>query len=139
MMDNFIEYVERHNEKIIWFWPNDPLVHLYITFGCNQLENVKNVVRIIHYWLNPLGAFDTHYLSYNLYDVDKITQRVVNEGKTTLMEYTIDPSILVYDYEKIKEKCGHYEEELIQKCLHPKRMARHLYEYNYDILCDEYY
>jgi len=134
---NCIEYVEKYNQQIIWFWLSDCVVHLYIKVECNQLEELKNVGTIVWYWLNHFGAFETGYLSYN--EMDTITQRIVQSGKMNVIEYTIDPSILVYNYEKMKEKCEHYDEELYQKCLHPRRVAKYLELYNYDILCDEYY
>jgi hypothetical protein len=37
----------------------------------------------------------------------------------------------------MKEKTSLYKEELIQMCLHPKRFAKYLYEYNYDLGTDD--
>jgi|AntAceMinimDraft_1070359.scaffolds.fasta_scaffold16165_3 hypothetical protein len=136
---NRIEYVDKY--AITWVWLNDAVVHLYVKLGCNQINDLKNVGWVVHYWLNQFGVFETGYLNRSIcdYDVDKITQGIVQSGKMIVLEYTIDPSIIVYDYDKIKEKCERYDEELIQKCLHPRRFAKHLDLYNYDILCDEYY
>jgi hypothetical protein len=38
------------------------------------------------------------------------------------------PSMLDYDYEKIKTRCNIYKEELIQKTMHPSRIQKYLFD-----------
>jgi hypothetical protein len=36
------------------------------------------------------------------------------------------PSMLDYDYEKIKTRCNIYKEEIIQKTMHPSKIQKYL-------------
>lgn len=67
--------------------------------------------------------------------------------KENIPKYKIDmnwlsknPCIFEIDYDAIKEKTKIeiFEEELMQKCYHPKRLINYLYNYNYDIGDDIY-
>ena len=49
-----------------------------------------------------------------------------------------NPAIFEIDYAKLKERIEPFEEELIQKCMHPNRLEKYLEEYNYDIGEDAY-
>ncbi len=60
-----------------------------------------------------------------------------NLDKITWREFSSNPSIFAYDYDAMKENTSLYKEELIQMCLHPKRFAKYLYEYNYDLGTDD--
>jgi hypothetical protein len=102
-----------------------------------DIENSKddNIWNNLSFNPNPNAI---HLIEQNL---DKLTSNcwwrlTRNPNAIHLLEknpYKIDlgmlvrvPSMLDYDYEKIKTRCNIYKEQLIQKTMHPSRIQKYL-------------
>jgi hypothetical protein len=63
-----------------------------------------------------------------------------NQNKIDLIELlNSNPSIIDYDYKKMKQITSSFNEELIQKVFHPSRVEYYLLNYNYNIGIEEYW
>ena len=62
-----------------------------------------------------------------------------NQDKIYWNEFSTNPSIFIYDYEKIKERFSELGEEIIAKALHPKRIFRLIEEYGEDEIYNTYF
>jgi hypothetical protein len=53
--------------------------------------------------------------------------------------FSMNPSIISYDYELLRNKNIDLKEEIIAKALHPKRILRLIDEYDEDLIYDIYF
>jgi hypothetical protein len=62
-----------------------------------------------------------------------------NNEKINWDELSSNPSIITYDYEKIKQNFEELTEEIIAKALHPKRIFRLIEEYGEEEIYNIYF
>jgi hypothetical protein len=62
-----------------------------------------------------------------------------NQDKIDWNGLAFNPSIFIYDYEKIKKNFEVLGEEIIAKALHPKRIFRLIQEYGEDEVYNNYF
>ena len=72
-------------------------------------------------------------MNYNAMDILK-----ENQSKINWPSVSGNIGIFEIDYQELKERIKPFREELMQTCFHPDKLARFLYEYNYDIGEDIY-
>jgi len=114
---NALCILEEYPEKINWF----------------RLSSNPNAIHILE---KNLDKVDWRNLSRNHRAIELLEQ---NQDKIDWDKLVYNNSILVYDYDAMKQATSVFHEELIQKVLHPRRLMKYLKEYNYDIACEEYY
>ncbi len=154
-----VSILEANPHQIYWsvLRRNPNAIHLFEKNGLppqpfDEILVSSNVSAIVEWGVEYLSNSDWRYLSMNPDVIDLLENNLdkVHWGqfsrnpnamgilekhldKIAWSEFSTNPSIFAYDYDAMKEKTSLYKEELIQRCLHPKRFAKYLYEYNYDL------
>ena len=62
-----------------------------------------------------------------------------NQHEINWEEFSKNPSIFTYDYEKMRNFKLELNEEIIAKALHPKRIFRLIEEYGEEVVYDIYF
>ncbi|ADX06208.1 hypothetical protein 162300058 [Organic Lake phycodnavirus 2] len=106
-----ISYLEQHDDDIEW----------------GALSSNPNAIHILE---KNLDKVDWRNLSRNHRAIELLEQ---NQDKIDWDKLVYNNSILVYDYDAMKQATSIFYEELIQKVLHPRRLLYYLENYDYDI------
>ena len=88
-------------------------------------------------WIN-INDINYKYLSSNPHPA-AIELFKDNQDKIDWDGFSLNSSIFIYDYEKIKKNFEELGEEIIAKALHPKRIFRLIEEYGEDEVYNNYF
>ena len=107
---NAIHILEKNLDKINWqFLSTNTNIHKIEILNKN-LEDYKYLIS----W----------YLLCGNYNAIHIIEK--NKDKINWINISENPSIFELDYERLKQRCAIFKEELIQKVMHPSRIQKYL-------------
>ena len=105
------------------------------------------------FWTTFISAHSGNDLSISKEIIDLLEEYINKGHKVDRLDsdsLSLNNAIFILDTEKMKKQINNknfdengnllesFAEELIQKSLHPDRVKKYLFEFNYDLLEDEY-
>lgn len=118
----------------------------------NMINENRNP-KVIELLRNNPAKVNLYHLSSNPITIDLLEEYIQKGHKVELLNYynlSLNNSIFTLDTEKMKKQINKkkydengdlsksFAEELVQKTLHPDRVKKYLFQFNYDISEDEY-
>jgi len=121
---NAIEILKKNQDKIDWNQLSENLNAIELLkenpdkIDWDELSGNLNAIELLKQ--NP-DKIDWDELSGNLNAIELLKE---NQNKINWYVFSLNPSIFIYDYEKIRKNFEELGEEIIAKALHPSRLFK---------------